>query len=264
MAIVNTCKRCSDDLVPFYVIAGGFGLLGSRLLHFVFAEPANFFSNPLIFFDVGQGGFAFLGGVIGGVVSGAAYCRWRQIPFWKVADIGAAAVMLALAVGRVGCFFAGCCHGRLFDSVNTAGMDVSPLLSLPGGEVVTVEVFPWIAFIFEAGIGVGSIHDVPIYPTQMMEFITGLTLFVVLTVIWKRWRFFDGQVLATMLVLYAGARIAIEEYRGDTVRGVDYLGMLSTSQLVSCVLCLFALGIVAARIGKGVAEEVPFVPELEE
>ncbi len=180
----------SDNLVPLYLLVSIFGLIGARLLHFVFAEPASFFRNPLVFFDMGQGGFAFLGGVIGGVASGALYAWRNNIPVWKLADIAAAAIMLALAVGRTGCFFAGCCHGSVWHS--HAGGDpiavTGTLLTLKGGSVVTVGELPWIALTFKQGVGVGAIFDTPLYPTQLLEITAGLTIFALLSLMWRRFR----------------------------------------------------------------------------
>ena len=255
----------SDNLVPLYLLISIFGLAGARLLHFVFAEPASFFSNPLVFFDMDQGGFAFLGGVIGGVISGAIYALRNDIPVWKLADIAAAAIMLALAVGRMGCFFAGCCHGQAWHGDHGGPIEISSvLMSFPGGSVVSVAELPWVALTFKQGVGVGAIFDVPLYPTQLLEITAGLTIFALLSLMWKRFRWFDGQIIAGMLVLYAFARFNIERFRGDTVRGVDYFGLFSTSQLVSIAMVVVAAVIVVARFGAGVALEVPIIDNDEE
>ena len=86
-------------------------------------------------------------------------------------------------------------------------------------------------------------------------------LFLLLSWMWKKARKFDGQILAGMMALYPIMRINIEEFRGDTVRGVDYFGFLSTSQLVSLGMLLVAGVIVVTRWRHGVAPETPFVPE---
>ena len=139
-----------DLLVPFYQIAIVMSLVGSRLLHFVFAEPELFFSNHLVFIDANEGGFAFYGGAIGGAISCAWYLWWRKIPFWKLLDASAPSIMLGLALGRLGCFFAGCCHGRPTDAAQ-----VGNLLTLQGGSVVLTDGPPFIAFNFVPGVGVG-------------------------------------------------------------------------------------------------------------
>ena len=123
-----------DLLVPFYQIIIIMSLVGSRLLHFVFAEPDVFFSNPLIFFDPNEGGFAFYGGAIGGALAGALYIRWRKIPVWKLLDAAGPTMMLGLCLGRIGCFFAGCCHGRPTEAAQTG-----TLMDFQGGSIVTVD-----------------------------------------------------------------------------------------------------------------------------
>lgn len=244
-----------DRMVGLYLWAVIGGLLGSRLLHFTMAEPALFFSNPLVFFDMDEGGFAFYGGVIGGAAAGVGYAWRHKLPRWKIADIAAPSIMIGLAIGRLGCFLAGCCHGRACPAPLSG-----TILDLPGGSVVTTDGAPWLALVFERGVGVGDIFDVPLYPTQLWESAAGFAMFLFLSWMWHKWRRFDGQVLASMLVLYAGLRSTIEEFRGDTIRGTDYFGLFSTSQVVSMGMVLLAVFIVAIKFRGGLAEEIPFVP----
>jgi phosphatidylglycerol:prolipoprotein diacylglycerol transferase len=60
-------------------------------------------------FDVG---FVFFGGLLGAALAGWALARAWGVSFARGADYFAVAVPLGHAVGRLGCFFAGCCHGR--------------------------------------------------------------------------------------------------------------------------------------------------------
>jgi phosphatidylglycerol:prolipoprotein diacylglycerol transferase len=242
-----------DRMVTVYLLAAIGGLLGARLLHFAMAEPTEFFGNPLVFFDPGRGGFAFYGGVLfaGGTV--AAYARWKGMPVWKLADVIAPCIMLGLAVGRVGCFFAGCCHGAVC-SVGT----VRTLVSLSGGSVVWVDGFPWIALVFRSGVGVGSIHQTPVYPSQVWEALAGFLLFALLSWVWKHARRFDGQVMALLLLTYPVVRSTLEGFRGDAVRGTEWLGFLSTSQLVSIPVLLVGVGVILVRWRVGVVPEEEF------
>ena len=251
----------SDLLVPFYLILTIFALVGARLLHFMMSgDAAEFFANPLVFFNLSRGGFAFYGGLIGGTLSGALYAWIRKIHVLKLADVVAPTIMLGLSLGRVGCFLAGCCHGAAIGLP-----EQSSLLSLPGGQIVTTAGFPWLALVFTKGVGVGAIHDVPLYPTQVWESVGAMGLFLFLSWLWKKHRRFDGQILATLLVLYAGLRSTIESFRGDTVRGLhEFAGhTLSTSQLVSLGMLAAAAVLVAVGLVRGKAPEQPFVPEEE-
>ena len=249
----------SDKLVPFYLLIIGAGLVGSRLLHFVFAETDRFFANPLVFFDPNSGGFAFYGGAIFASVAGAWYGRWAGLHMWKLIDAGAPCIMLGLAVGRMGCFMAGCCHGQACDVPQTGS-----LLDLPGGSVVWVEGLPLLALNFKAGVGVGSITGVPVYPTQLWESTGALILFGLLSWMWYRARRFDGQVMAALLLLYPVLRSSIEAFRGDTIRGTDWFGLFSTSQLVSLPMVVLGVTIIVFRYRRGVEPETPFVIEDDE
>jgi phosphatidylglycerol---prolipoprotein diacylglyceryl transferase len=251
----------SDDLPLMYLLVAAAGIFVSRLFYFLFSVPEKFFADPTIFFSASEGGLVFYGGPIGGVLVGVAYCMAKKIPVLKMVDIGAPAIMLGLAVGRIGCFFAGCCHGSI------TGRDVSStLLSLPGGEVVLVDGGPVLALLFHKGVGVGSIHGLPLYPTQIWEGIGAFLLFLSLSWIWKKLRYFDGQILVVMMIFYAGLRSSIENFRGDSIRGEDIVAGLSSSQSISVVMVGIALLFGLVRIAyarlKGEAlfePEIPFV-----
>jgi phosphatidylglycerol:prolipoprotein diacylglycerol transferase len=251
-----------DKLVPLYMLVCVAGLLGARLLHFVLSEDrSEFFADPMIFFDTSQGGFAFYGGAIGGIVAGLTYARLRDLHVWKLGDIGAAAIMLGLGLGRMGCFFAGCCHGGVCE-----GVESGSLAEFQGGRIVSLDQAPYVGLVFKKGVGVGAIHDIPTWPTQMVESLGALLLFVFLSLMWKYWRRFDGQVMACMLALYAVMRASIERFRGDSIRGLhEVMGMeLSTSQLVAGVMVLVAAVIALVRYHHGVAPESPFMPKEDE
>ena len=66
-----------------------------------------------------------------------------------------------------------------------------------------------------------------------------------------------------LLLTYPFLRSTIENFRGDTVRGTDWLGLFSTSQLVSIPTLLVGATIFALRLRSGVAEETPYVEEEE-
>lgn len=58
-------------------------------------------------------GFVFFGGLIAAGLAGALFAHLRGLSFTRGADYFAVAVPVGHALGRVGCFLAGCCHGRL-------------------------------------------------------------------------------------------------------------------------------------------------------
>lgn len=238
-----------DQMVPIYLICVGAGIAGARLLHFLGAETDAFLANPLIFFDLGKGGLAVYGGLIGGFLAVWAYCSRSKIPFWKIADIMAPAVILGVSIGRIGCFFAGCCHGQ---SCPLPG-DASALYQGDGGNIWLSGQFPYLLVMTHHGVGV---NEAVVYPTQLWESTATLIIFL-LSSLSFRFRKFDGQAVATVAVLYAIWRPINEAMRGDDIRGTDWFG-LTTSQAVSIPVFLGALLIIAFRLRKGVAPEVEF------
>jgi phosphatidylglycerol---prolipoprotein diacylglyceryl transferase len=247
-----------DIVVPMLVVAIVSSIIGARLLHFL-GSPGDrelFFSNPLVLLNVTKGGMAVLGGLIGGSVCGALFMKWRGVDVWKAADIAATVIPIGTGIGRMGCFFAGCCHGRVIEGVTHTSITGG---FFPGGEIVSLDAFPFVAFTYVRGVGMGSVHDIPVYPTQLWEIVIWFSLCGVLSWVWLHKRKFDGQIMAMLMVAYPVLRSFVELFRGDAVRGTGYLGELSTSQVASIPVFVAAIIIVVVQYRKGVKPEAEFV-----
>lgn len=70
-----------------------------------------------------------------------------------------------------------------------------------------------------------------VHPTQIYLSLSVFSIFCILFVRHRRGKRFDGELVATGIVLYAILRFVIEFYRGDVPRGM--WGGLSTSQWIS-------------------------------
>lgn len=240
-----------DKMVGIYVVAIVLGLVGARLLHFLMATPEQFFADPLVFFNLTRGGFAFYGGFILAGIGAIWYGIRRKIDPWKLADVVGPTVMLGLAIGRIGCFLAGCCHGRVVDLPPDAHGILPDTFS--GGQIFVFSEPPYVAELMRHGVGV---NDVPVLPTQPYESIAAFTIFVIGSLLFH-YRKFDGMAIAGVLFLYSLWRPFNESIRGDEIRGTDWFG-LTTSQLVSIPVFLLAVVIVAVQWRKGVKPETPF------
>ena len=190
------------------------GLVGSKLLLMV-AEPeygANW--RNLLSIDFLRSGGVWYGGFLGGLLTGVLLIRRYRLPFWRVTDAFAPGVALGQAVGRQGCFAAGCCWGR------------------PTGA-------PWGVEFGEAAHRVTGVPvGVHLHPTQLYESAAALVIFLLLYRLHRRMRF-DGQVVAAYAVLYGLTRFAIEFFRDDPrgdIAGLTTLTGLSTSQLISLLV----------------------------
>ena len=87
------------------------GLIGAKAL-FVALGWQHFARGELDFWADFRVGFVFFGGLAGALIAGGAFAAVRRLDFGRGADYFAVALPLGHALGRVGCFFAGCCHGR--------------------------------------------------------------------------------------------------------------------------------------------------------
>jgi phosphatidylglycerol:prolipoprotein diacylglycerol transferase len=87
------------------------GVVGAKLL-FVILGWEHYARGELRFWADFGVGFVFFGGLLGAAVAGAVFATVRGLDFVRGADYFAVAIPLGHALGRVGCFFAGCCHGR--------------------------------------------------------------------------------------------------------------------------------------------------------
>jgi phosphatidylglycerol:prolipoprotein diacylglycerol transferase len=205
-------KRATD--LVFYIILAG--ILGSRILYIVITEWEPFLKNPIIFFKMWEGGLVWYGGLIAALIVAVIYVRHYRLPVLPYLDCFAPAVALGHAIGRLGCTMAGCCFGK------PIGHDA------------------WYAMIFPADVGSFAPPGVALYPTQLMEATAELITFCLLLVV-RHYKKFNGQVIASYLILYGVARFVIEFFRGDMDRGFVIPDLISVSQLVSIVMILLGM-----------------------
>lgn len=100
--------------VVMLAVAGGF--VGARL-----AFALQYGRSPL------AGGWVLYGGLLGGAGTALVAARRLGLPPLSVADLATPCLLLAAAFGRVGCFFAGCCFGAVWeDGVSYAGTSRRP------------------------------------------------------------------------------------------------------------------------------------------
>ncbi|MFL5348482.1 MAG: prolipoprotein diacylglyceryl transferase, partial [Hyalangium sp.] len=91
----------------FWVLVGG--LVGSRIL-FIIVNWKDYARDLSSIFSLG-GGLVFYGGLIGAAVAAYGFARVHGMEFLRLADLAIPTVSLGQALGRLGCFSAGCCWG---------------------------------------------------------------------------------------------------------------------------------------------------------
>ena len=200
-----------------YVLAAA--ILGAKAL-LIIVEWRHYASNPRNLVEVLRSGGVFYGGLIAATTVGIWYMKRHRLPAWKVADMGAPSIALGEAIGRWGCFAAGCCYGKPTDG--------------PLGVRFTDP------FAHDA---VGTPLGVALHPTQIYLSINAFLIFLILQWAYRR-RTFDGEVFWLYVLLYAITRGVIENFRGDSIRGFLIPGVLSTSQFIGLVAAASAVGMI--------------------
>ena len=170
----------------------------------------NYIDNPAAGFRLGSG-MTFIGGLIGGVVTFMlSYFIFRKrfnTRLYQVVSIVPPCILIAHAFGRIGCFFAGCCYGKVTDS----------FLGVK---------FPHLAL--------------PVHPTQLYEAAFLFIMFGVCTFLVVKYDFKHN--LSLYLISYGVFRFLIEYLRGDE-RG-ELVGFISPSQFLSIFMVLGGVALI--------------------
>ncbi len=192
------------------------GIGGARLEHLRTNWPGWAAAGPA-WFDLRSGGQVFYGGLLATVLGTTIYAWRRKIDGWDLLDVASATLPFGLALGRVGCFFAGCCYGRPTE-------------------------LPW-GIVYSDPRSVGPL-GVALHPTQLYEAIYAALLGGFLVWRWSA-RWFRGEVFLWFFTLYPPWRIINEAFRADPDRGwflQPWLGdRLTTAQGTGLVLLLLVI-----------------------
>lgn len=191
------------------------GIVGAKVL-LILNDWSYYTANPRQIFSLGtlQAGGVFSGGLLAALATAVWYIRKHQMPALGTCDAFAPGLAMGHAIGRVGCFAAGCCWGK--------------------------ETHHFWGVVFKnplAQAWVGTPLGVPLEPTQLFESAVELANFFFLTWLLAR-RKFEGQVIAAYLFLYGMARFFLEFLRDDPGRGEVFGGAMSGTQLISIGLVI--------------------------
>ena len=202
----------ADDLVACLFIAAAGALLGGKLFYMIqgfpqFLELARETGYTVLEY-FRDAGLVYYGGFTGAVLFVLMTAKLVGTPVWAMIDTILPSIPLMHAIGRIGCFSAGCCYG------------------LPCGFGVYFDASPF------------APHGVRLLPVQLIEAACLLALFF-LMLRYGREKRPPGKVLAFYLTGYGIIRFVLEFFRYDAIRGI--YGIFSVSQWIS--LALIALGV---------------------
>ena len=212
-----------DSLTTYMVIGT---VVGARLGHCLFYEPAYYLSHPLEIFEVWQGGLASHGAAVGIIITILIFGKVKKLPFLWVMD-------------------------RVVITVALSGLFIRT------GNLMNSEIFghatslPWGFIFLRAG---HPLDLVPRHPTQLYE---GLSYLVIFVIIW--WYYYkkdgkpaQGMIFGMFLIMVFGMRFLIE-FAKEPQEGFEKSMILNMGQLLSIPLILAGIWFVwQARRSDGV------------
>ena len=203
-----------DKIMNLAVYCAMAGIIGAKLLMFLF-DIGDYIRNPgqIFTLETLQAAGVFHGGFIAAFVVAVLYMRSQHLPAFPTMDVLAPGVALGQAIGRIGCFAAGCCWGKECDlpwSVRFRSDEAAPV---PLGKTL--------------------------HPVQLYESAADLIIFAILCRCFLR-NHRPGQVIGLYLVLYSTARFVIEFFREHEQ---PLVGPFSLTQWIALGLLAVGAGI---------------------
>jgi phosphatidylglycerol:prolipoprotein diacylglycerol transferase len=212
LAVKRGANLTYETVINAAIVGIPSGIIFSRLLHVIDLWDY-FIEHPGEI--IGGSGLTIYGAVLGAALGIWIFSRFSKISFGYLADTIAPGIILAQAIGRIGCTINGCCYG--------------------------VEChLPW-AVVYEHVNSVGPI-GVPVHPTQIYEIFYNLIVFGVLLLLRGRFRP-DGSLFLIYLTFYTVWRLGIDFIRD----GTDFLFGLHEAQVISIVVLIITITLMALR-----------------
>jgi phosphatidylglycerol:prolipoprotein diacylglycerol transferase len=207
----------------FYGVLGV--ILGGRLGYILFYSLPAFLNDPLILFQIWEGGMSFHGGLIGVIIAAWIYSRRHDLGFVRLCDFVAPMVPVGLGAGRIGNFI----NAELWGAPT----------KLPWGMVVP-------------GLG-----PEPRHPSQLYEAVLeGLVLFAILWIFSRKPRP-TGAVCGLFLVGYGVFRFLVEFVRlPDPHIGYLAFGWFTLGQLLTLPMIIGGLTLMMLAYRRRTGQEL--------
>ncbi len=212
------------------------GLIGSRVAHIIMFPDHYSWKDPLGWIAIWQGGLVFQGAIPAGIAFIYFWATRHKLGFFFLLDFSVPVLALGHGIGRLGCFFNGCCYGGLTDSFLGVRFP-----RFPHDTTLTATGSPAYFDHLRRGLIENDAQwSAPIHPTQLYAFAGLVVISMTLFYLRKHWRPFDGSIVAAYFMLYGVFRFLMELVRADN--NPTHLGMFTDQQVIS--ILLFGLGIV--------------------
>ena len=194
-------------------------VVGARLGHCFFYDPAYYFANPLKILAINEGGLASHGGGIGAILAAFYYARKNKIDFLYLLDRLAIPTALFAFFVRMG--------------------------NLMNSEILGTQTDVSWAVVFS------RVDLIPRHPAQLYEALSYLSIFIVLFLVYKykNQTLKAGFLFGTFLSLVFIVRILVEFVKERQAVYAQEM-FLSTGQMLSVPFLMIGIGLIVYSLYK--------------
>ena len=198
-------KRNGEDqnkYLDMMIISLLASVIGSRLFYVLFSWEL-YRGNFRGILDFRNGGYAFYGGLLTGVLAAAIFCRIAKMNFWRMADSVSLGILLGQIIGRWGNFFNRESFGEYAELPWAMQLPISAVRS---GEVSGT--------MRDNLLTINGISYIQVQPVFLYESLWCLLLLLVLLALRRRKKF-EGELFMLYLAVYGLGRFFFEWLRTD-------------------------------------------------
>lgn len=203
--VVLEAKRRDQDqnvMLGAILMAVPGAVIGGRLFYVAFSWNL-YKSDPMTILSLKDGGMAYYGAVLGGILFVMIYSGLRRVPFGEVADNLTFAVLIVQIFTRWGDFFNRESFGMYTEAFTAMQL---PLASVRSGEVTSM--------MRENLLTIDGASWIQVHPTFLYESVWCAILFLIFVII-KRKKRFSGEIYMRYMAAYGFGRFFIEWLRTD-------------------------------------------------
>lgn len=216
------------------------GIVGARA-YYVILEWERYADDPMSIFNLRQGGLAIYGGLIGAILVGGLVAKLRKVRLLPLLDLAGQGFLIGQCLGRWGNFF----------NQEAFGCNTDSLFGMTGGRIQSWISNAYINTECYGNLGVEMDPALPVHPCFLYESVWCFAGFLLLAVISRKFRKFDGQIFLMYVAWYGLGRSFIEGLRTDSL----VMGSIRVSQalaivcVVVAVILLIVIGSKVKRMG---------------
>ncbi|MDD3570382.1 MAG: prolipoprotein diacylglyceryl transferase [Lachnospiraceae bacterium] len=232
LLIMHEAKRTGqnpDEYLDFEIYTIIISIIGARLYYVIFTWD-DYKNNLIKIFALREGGLAIYGAVLTGIVCGIVYSRKKKKDFWLMADTILPSVLLGQLLGRWGNFF----NREAFGGYTDGLFAMRYLKEQVAESNISADIMRNV-------INVNGMEYIQVHPTFLYESLWNLALLIILILLRKYKKSFNGQIGALYVIGYGIGRFWIEGLRTDQLV-VGSTG-IAASQLVSVMLVITGIAI---------------------